>query len=100
MPMPKATMDKDYSPVFRQHKVRTSRQGALMEAVAKSQGKQAFPDRIFRFGILAANARHAVTTLLWREDIRHGFPFYSQHTIGVARLPVEFLLESSQFAVI
>jgi hypothetical protein len=54
-----------------------------MQAKAKPTGMQSLPNQNFRFGVLATNRRHAVTTLALTKRIWHGKYFHKvEENIG------------------
>jgi len=64
MAVPEAAMDKDNLSSARKHEVGTARKIASMKSVAISKSMQHPPNHQLRLRILAANARHAVATLV------------------------------------
>jgi hypothetical protein len=55
VPMPKTTIDKDYSSVLREHKIWLARETLVVEDVAEAPRMQASPDDHLRFRVLAAD---------------------------------------------
>ena len=51
MPMPKASVDEDHTPVFGQDDIKTSRQAPVIGVVAKPLSEQKAPDKQFCLGI-------------------------------------------------
>lgn len=69
--MPEAAVDKHHRPVLREHKVRGAGQLFDMKSISESSGKQKGAKRLFRPGVLSANARHHAAAL-WSGRDAHG----------------------------
>jgi hypothetical protein len=62
--VPKATVNKNDGTVFREDKIGASGQATLVKSIPKSLCEQTPANHELRLRVLAANTRHAVTTLL------------------------------------
>ena len=70
--MPKATVNQDRKPVFRQYKVRLARQITTMQTIAEASSVQVAADCELRAGILALDRRHHPRPGLGVDDIGQG----------------------------
>ena len=83
MPMPEATIHHYCHAIFRKDNIRTSRQFVIMQTKAEPTRMKPLPNQNFRFGVLATDRRHAVTTLALTKRIWHGKYFHKvEENIG------------------
>ena len=68
MPMPKAPMNKNCSPIFSQPEVRMPRNQGAVSSESKSLCKQQFPNIKFWSGILTFDGRHIPASVFGRLD--------------------------------
>ena len=67
--MPKASVDKNYGPIFFQYNVGFARQSGVVQTKPKACGKQILSYYNFRLRVLAGNARHNLASLAFRKNI-------------------------------
>jgi hypothetical protein len=71
VPMPQASVDENDCTVLGKSQVRASRQIPTVQSVAEAACEQSSSNDLLRFCVLAANSRHAVTSLFCGEDVGH-----------------------------
>jgi hypothetical protein len=69
--MPETAMHENYSSVFREHKVRPTRQVLTVEAKTKTPCMQSAPDNHLGSSVTSPYPGHIVPALFLREDVRH-----------------------------
>jgi hypothetical protein len=72
VPVPKTTMNKDYSLVFGKYKVRFARKALVVEDVPEALGMKTPTDDHFGLRVLAADTGHHPASCLGRNDVSHG----------------------------
>ena len=73
--MPKATIYKYNSLIFRQDNIGFSRKSFVVFSISESLMKKIFSNHFFRFSIFTADMRHIKTSFFWRFRIH----FYASH---------------------
>src|SRR6185312_9983665 len=74
MPVPKASVNKNYSPMFGQHDVRFARQISPMQAKAVAQAMEAFANRDFGVGVGSPYPAHIGAALLRCDSVQTWAP--------------------------
>ncbi len=73
MPMPEATVNEHYRPVFGQHDIRLAALDVLVKSESQTHAMKHRPNRLFRPGVPAPDARHHLATGFLVDNIRHGY---------------------------
>lgn len=71
VPMPKAPMHENHSPVLWEHQVRSTWEISVVQAVPESLGMKSASNDLFRLCVLAPNAGHHPAAGRRVNDIRH-----------------------------
>jgi len=71
VPVPKTTMNKDYSLILGEYKIWFARKALVVENVTEAFCMQAPPDNHFGFRIFSPDAGHHPASYLGRNDVSH-----------------------------